>query len=130
MSRPEAIAIAVGDAVKVFDINGHRSGQPEGGWDGEVVKVGRALVEVRYGRRFARTQKFRLATQVSNDHYQHQTFQTLAQAEERSRMRAARAVLTAHGIEFNWRGSELPVEVLEQLAEVLTAYDESAGGAS
>lgn len=43
----------VGDKVKVFDINGHRHGQPEGGWDGEIVKVGRTLFTARWNGRSA-----------------------------------------------------------------------------
>ena len=35
--------IKVGDEVLVFDVNGRRMGQPEGGWPGEVTKVGRRL---------------------------------------------------------------------------------------
>ena len=40
--------VSAGDAVKVFDVNGHRNGQPEDGWDGTVLKVGRVLVHIDY----------------------------------------------------------------------------------
>lgn len=70
--------IKVGDEVKVFDVNGHRFGQPEDGWDGIVVKVGRKLVDIKYN--FC-TKKFRLDTRSANDAFKHQYFKTQTEVE-------------------------------------------------
>ena len=46
--------LKVGDRVQVFDVNGRRMGQPEGGWDGTVAKVGRTLIHVN-GHQYIKT---------------------------------------------------------------------------
>lgn len=119
--------VSAGDPVKVFDAyNGRRHGQPEDGWDGEVVKVGTKLVHIRYGR-YDETEKFRLDTQVVNDQYERLHFRTMPQMEELRRSQAALALLATHGLRLDsWR--TLPVDVLEQLAAVLTAYDKTKDG--
>lgn len=121
--------VSAGDPVKVFDTyNGRRHGQPEDGWDGVVVKVGTKLVHIRYGQ-YDEVEKFRLDTQVVNDQYERLHFRTLAQVEKLRRARVALAVLETHGLRLDgWR--MLPAEVLEQMAAVLTNYDNTKDGAS
>lgn len=109
----------VGDPVKVFDVNGARQGQPEDGWDGEVVKVGAKLVTIKYSHGY--TVVFRLDTGHANDKYQHQWFLTLPEAELSRRRVAAREVLRAHHVTLEPRCS-LDLETLEDLAAVLTSY--------
>ena len=119
-------AVKVGDKVKVFDINEKRVGQPEGGWDGEVIKVGRALVTITYGRYF-RSVVFRLDSRSTNDAYGHQSFKTLKRAATDERYRKARQVLYGVGLEPNYT-SKLEFWQLEELADVVNSWEGKDSG--
>lgn len=103
-----------GDEVRVFDVNGSRMGQPKEGWRGVVVKVGRKLVTIGYGKR---TGVFRLDDQKINDRYGNRWFATLEQAEQKARRERAINVLRSHGINLDV-GHKLTLEQIEQLASV------------
>ena len=103
--------VKLGDKVKVFDINGHRHGQPEAGWDGEVVKVGTKLVTIAYRRS---RQVFRLATGVANDDYGHQVFMALPEA----RRHVALQALSSRGLQpASWARHD--IDYLEAVADAL-----------
>lgn len=113
-------AIREHDKVRVFDVNGSRSGQPEGGWIGTVVKVGRTLAHIDYeGAR--ETQTFRLNDGRRNDDYAHRYFLTLAEAAERDRIGAADETLRAHGVELSYRRT-FTLEQREALADVVRTW--------
>lgn len=107
-----------GDEVRIFDQNGARIGQPEGGWPGTVVKIGRSLVTIEYR---GKQDPFRLDTRVINDRYGHRWFKTLEQAAEDERLRVALATLKAHSIRLD-SGHGLTVEQIEALAEVARTF--------
>lgn len=112
--------IQVGDEVRVYDVNGRRQGQPEGGWAGTVEKVGRSLVYIDYPRGRG-AEPFRLSDQRRNDSYGHQYFRTLAQAEEWDRRSDAVGVLRERGVELSNRYS-FTLEQIEALAEVVQMW--------
>ncbi|MGS2645884.1 beta barrel domain-containing protein [Streptosporangium sp. G12] len=72
------MAYHVGQEVRVFDVDGAEMGQPEGGWPGKVIKVGRRYATVSYR---GRTGQFLLGTGRINDAYGHQWIMTLEQVE-------------------------------------------------
>jgi hypothetical protein len=49
MSYQADDSIEAGDEVRVFDVNGRRARQPDGGWKGTVTKIGRTLIHIDYG---------------------------------------------------------------------------------
>jgi len=102
--------------VRVFDVNGKRMGQPEGGWRGEVVKVGRKLVHIEYGERL-QADAFRIDDGRKNDNYGHRYFLTLDQVALRDREHSARTVLREHRISVDF-GADITLEQLEALAAV------------
>lgn len=103
--------LRVGDKVKVFDINGHRHGQPESGWDGEVVKVGTKLVTIDYHHS---RQVFRIAGGLANDNYGHQVFKTLPDA----RRHVALQAITSRGFQIASRARH-DIDYLEAVADAL-----------
>lgn len=109
--------LKVGDRVQVFDANGSREGQPPGGWDGTVVKVGRRLITVTYGHGY--TTAFRLDDQGrSNDSYGHQHIETVEQAAENARRSEVEAKLRVLGIDLR-RQVRIPTDKLEALVTIL-----------
>ena len=110
------------DEVRVFDTNGSRAGQPEGGWMGHVVKVGRTLAHIDYGDTRERIETFRLADGRRNDDGGRRYFLTLEQVAERDRRHEADEVLRVHGVELSHRHS-FTIEQREALAEVVKAWE-------
>lgn len=104
--------VEFGEEVRVFDVNGHRVGQPEGGWVGEVVKAGPKLVTISYGGRAAAV--FRRDGGRANDSFGHQSYRTLDEAEMSARTAAAKAALRDLGIDVTLRCS-LSVSQLEAM---------------
>lgn len=111
-------SLKVGDPVKVFDINGIRMGQPPGGWDGVVAKVGRKLVTVEYG---CSRKVFRLDSGRANDDFGHQSVQTVEQAAEDARRQAVLDRLGSSGIKVE-RGFTHSTDTLEALVAVLDQH--------
>lgn len=110
--------LQVGDEVRVFDVNGSRRGQPEGGYVGHIVKVGRTLAHIEYK---GWTETFRLDNGRRNDNYGHQWFKTLEQAALDERRSVAEAVLRNVGVELSHRRS-FTLEQIEALAEVAKTF--------
>jgi len=115
--------LAVGDEVRVFDVNGHRHGQPADGYAGRVVRVGTKLVRIAYGRGHSKV--FRLDTRCTNDAYGHQSYQTVAEAEARMRYAAALAVIREHGFELRSFLDRPPLETVETIAAALRGQEPS-----
>lgn len=108
--------IYVGMKVKVFDVNGRRLGQPDGGWDGEVVAVRRTKCDIEYvGGRGQRT--FDIASQHVEDAFRHRYFQTLEEADLARRRAAVRKVINAKFIQGSL--SDIPLEKLEAIVAIL-----------
>lgn len=110
--------LQVGDRVQVFDVNGSRKGQPKGGWDGIVVKVGRKLITVDYVSARQGGDVFRIDTGYRNDDYAHQYLKTVEQAAASLRRGKAVERLRNGGLELTPR-VEIPTETLEALVAVL-----------
>jgi hypothetical protein len=111
--------LRVGDEVRVFDVNGRRMGQPEGGWPGTVTRVGRTLMDVSYNNR---TETFRRDSGARhNDGYGHRRVKTLEQVAQDARRAEAVEALSKHGVELRW-GFKLTIEQLEALAEVARSF--------
>lgn len=104
--------IKIGDEVRVFDTNGSRMGQPDGGWHGVVVKIGRKYATIDYGRR---TDQFELDGRRANDPRGARRFKTLDQVAEDERLRRAIETVEERGIELV-RGHRLTLEQIEALA--------------
>jgi hypothetical protein len=108
-----------GDRVQVFDVNGKRMGQPEGGWDGTVTKVGRQLIYVDYpGARGVNGDAFRLDSGLRNDQYCHQSIQTVEQAAENLRRDSVIERLREGGLELT-RRVEISTDTLEAVLAAL-----------
>jgi hypothetical protein len=110
--------IKVGDEVRVFDISGKRVGQPDGGWPGKVVKVGRKLVHIEY---IGRAKTFRLVDRKADDSYGHRYFMTLEQVALSERRQRALDVLKRNAIRLD-HGHQLSLEQIEALAEVARRF--------
>lgn len=110
--------LKVGQEVRVFDRNGRRMGQPDGGWPGKVTKIGRSLVTIEY---LGISDTFRMDTHVINDHYGHRYFKTLGEVAEDDRRRRALATLKEHQIELGF-GHSLTLEQIEALAKVARTF--------
>lgn len=115
--------LSVGQEVRVFDANGHRVGQPEGGWRGVIRKVGRTIVHIDYPGHYG-TQAFRMDTQRANDQYGRQYFRTLNQTVIAEREQRAREILADRGIRFD-RHRPVTLEQMEELAEVVERWSAS-----
>ena len=119
--------IQAGDEVRVYDVNGKRVGQPEGGWRGKVVKVGRTLAHIHYGDpHWTRTETFTLEDGQRNDRYGRQWFLTMDEAARRERLYVALSVLGGHGITLD-HGNSLTLEQIEALAEVARTFSPEEG---
>ena len=108
----------VGQEVLVFNINGKRAGQPEGGWPGTIIKVGRKNVTIKYGSYHTFT--FSMETQRQT-HLSHTWFKTLEQAAEDARRSSAIDRIRLHGLSFSSSGHRQATSTttLERVAEVL-----------
>lgn len=114
--------IKLGDEVRVFDVNGSRMGQPEDGWPGKVVRVGRKLVDITYG---GRVQTFTIADRLSSDRYNHQYFQTPEEAALDARRDEALKTLRDRRVSLG-HGKTFTVEQIEQLAALVRSFDKEA----
>lgn len=110
--------LKVGQEVRVFDQNGRRVGQPDGGWSGKVTEIGRSLVTVEYR---GNSDAFRMDTHVINDRYGHKFFKTLEEVAEDERRGRALATLKDHRIELGF-GHSLTLEQIEALAELARTF--------
>jgi hypothetical protein len=120
-------ALEVGDRVQVFDINGRRMGQPAGGWDGTVVKVGRKLITVQY-QSAHNTKAFRLDSGSANDDYGHQHVRTVEQATADLRRAEALRRLRDAGVTIECsRINAYSTQTLEALAAVLDSGSAGPG---
>lgn len=118
-------ALKPGDRVQVFDINGARMGQPRGGWDGTVVKVGRTLIHVDYPGQYGRGPKaFRLDDGRANDNYRHQSLRTVERAAADMHRMELCSRLRAAGIDLRM-GYDFSIETLEALVAALDATAET-----
>ena len=89
---------------------------------GEIVKVGRVLVDIRYGGRvvqFSHHSGRALGTRTGQPIY----FRIPLVMETQDRIRAARQVLASHGVELSPRHT-FAVEQVEALAEVVKTWQE------
>lgn len=118
----EMTGVKVGDEVRIFDVNGSRQNQPEGGWPGSVVKVGRALMTVEYeDRRRHDPQVFRIEDGSWNDkNYGHQRWVLTAErALENQRRNKAVDTLRRCGLMLrDGHGALYSTEDLEVIARV------------
>jgi hypothetical protein len=106
--------LEVGQAVSVDD--GWRT------YAGEIVKVGRVLVHVRYAGRvvqFSRSTQRALGTETGPAI----RFRIADGTSGQDRLRAGRRVLAGHGVELSPRHT-FTVEQVEALAEVVKAWPE------
>jgi hypothetical protein len=102
----------VGQAVSVIDRN--RT------YAGEIVKVGRVLVDIRYLGRvvgFRRNTQRALGTEAGPAIY----FRVPDDTDRQDRIQAARQVLASHGVELSPRHT-FTVEQVEVLAEVVKTW--------
>jgi hypothetical protein len=113
--------LCVNQPVRVFDTNGSRMGQPEGGWPGRVVKIGRTLVTIDYPAGNRGPYQFRLDTRQVNDNYGHQWFRTEEEAEAEQRLASAVDILRGAGITIEYRSS-LTADQVEELAAVVVGW--------
>lgn len=108
----------VGQAVRVFRLNGSRYGQPRDGWPGVVKRVGRTLFDVAYaGESNVRTFKIsdgHTDTDVTaNRHW----VLTLSEVAEQARSNAALDVIRKAKIDV-YRAA-LSIEQLEAIAKIV-----------
>jgi hypothetical protein len=104
----------VGQAVSVRD--------RDRTYAGEIVKVGRVLVDIRYNGRvvqFLRNAQRALGSRARPGIY----FRIPDDKDRQGRMQAARQVLASHGIELSPRRT-FTVEQVEALVEVIGAWPE------
>lgn len=112
MTRADAETFWVGQPVKV-----HSDGRRSTAQDGEIVRVGRDLVDIQTG---TRVRSFRIKGQRLNGD---QTgvgtvFRTLAQEEDASRRSAAEKVINENGLTIR-PGVWMTTKGLEAIAEFL-----------
>lgn len=107
---------AVGDEVRVFDVNGRRNGMPKGGWPGTVTAVGRKLMTVSYGG--YRNEKFRMDTGRVNDNYGHQYIMTEEEVIDRDLATSAEKRLKDVGLDLAWGKPKLSGQNLSLLADM------------
>lgn len=106
----------VNEEVRVFDVNGSRVGQPEGGWPGTVIKVGRRYATVSYR---GWTAQFMMDGGRINDARNHQWIMTLEQV---ARQQKATETLSASGVELS-PGHSLTPEQIEALAALAASFN-------
>jgi hypothetical protein len=108
-------AIKVGDEVVVTS----RRRRDVARYPGEIVKVGRALVQIRSN---GRVETFRIDTGVINDKYGGSWFETPEDATRRERKAAAQSVLREHHITLDFSRHRFTLEQVEALAEVARSF--------
>lgn len=111
--------VEAGEEVRVFDVNGKRVGQPDGGWPGVVVKAGPKLVIINYD---GRDTVFRRDEGHTNDNYGHQSYMTLSEADETLRWDAVTAALRGLHIDVSPR-CKLAVRQLEAMLAAAEAAE-------
>jgi hypothetical protein len=109
--------LALGQPVSVTD-------QQRRVHSGEIVKVARALVTIKYGPHLDRVAKFRIDTQYASEErmaYGHGLrFRTMEQVAQAARRDTALGTIKAHGFMPRVSGSQpVPLVKLEAVAEVL-----------
>lgn len=126
---PEAIEPTVGDSVKVFGVLAGNVMHPEGGWDGEVVKVGTLarlpIVVIRFNgkqreRFYVRGQRHCGKTLLAL------RWRTLEQADVERRRNSAWKAIVDCGFDLI-RPKALTVEQLEAAAKALQDISVPAG---
>lgn len=110
--------LSIGQGVRVRGRNGNRPGQPRGGWPGEVVRIGRTLVDIVSG---AGKMDFRIDSQKSNDDVGYYSFKTLEQAALDDRLDTAVETLRASKVTLGF-GHGLTLEQIEELADVVRTF--------
>ena len=122
----------VGDKVKVFDRNSSKMGQPEGGWDGEIVKTGSKYVHIAY-RASGTPQTFMISTRKASSANSFRWFLPLAEAEAQAalaaRQRAVDLVFSEYGLQVK-AGVRLPIETQEEVAATLLRFPKPGVGES
>jgi hypothetical protein len=112
--------IKVGDEVRVFD--GWHARHDRTSVPGEVVKVGRTLVRIKYK---GREDAFRIDTGIINESNGGAEFMTLDQVERDQRRTIAMFVLNAHHIEIKiGHDRSFTLEQIEALAEVVKTWED------
>jgi hypothetical protein len=108
----------VGDEVVVYANT--RPGGP--GQPGEIVKVGRTLLHIRYG---GHEQAFRMDTQCTNEvQYGHGTYFRTPEEDALVKRRAdAERLLRERGVELSNRAT-FTLEQIEALAEVVRNWED------
>lgn len=113
MTRADAETFWVGQPVKV-----HSDGRRSTAQDGEIVRVGRDLVDIQTG---TRVRSFRIKGQRLNGDQTGvgTTFRTLDQTNESRRRRSATEIIKRHGLLIALTSQPLSTEKLEAIAEFL-----------
>jgi hypothetical protein len=121
--------VKTGDEVRVFDVNGRRKSQPEGGWPGVVTAVGRKLFTVEYPRA-PQGEVFRLETGQRHDNYGHQWVLTEERASDETRRIAATDTLRRCRLQFSSLAAPglYTTAQLEALAELAMSFLEAGDG--
>lgn len=110
--------VKIGDKVRVFS---SMRRTPDDGWEGEVVKVGRALATIRYDGR--REDVFRLDTKHLNskDWASRAWFKTLEDAALDERRKVAENTISRGHLQFTTRHHGYSLEQVEVLAAFVAA---------
>lgn len=104
-----------GDRVQVFI--SYKRNQPRGGDDGEVVKVGRKLITVKYGWG---TTVFRMENGRANDRFGHTYIRTPEQVEEMNRRTDLLSRLKALGLEpVSYPRTEISTDKIEAIVKIM-----------
>jgi hypothetical protein len=111
--------IALYAEVRVFDVNGARAGQPEDGWPGTVVNLGRKLMTVTW--RNGHSGVFRIGDGSHNNGQGHLRVRTVAQVDQAVRAAEGMRVLRQAGLTAATSRAPDP-ELVELLAVTVTAY--------
>lgn len=107
----------LGQEVRVFERN--RRPKQEDSVPGEVVRVGRKLVDIKYGWA---TVTFRIDTQTINDSYGGVWFKTPEQAIADRRRHEAEQILRMHKITLDF-GHRLTDSQVRALAELVISFE-------
>lgn len=105
---------AIGDTVRVFDVNGRRLNMPEDGWEGTVTNVGRKYISVSYNHR---VRKFVIETGTVNDRYGHQYIMSDDELRNRRFLASAKVRLSEFNLGF-YGTPKLTGENLIKLADL------------
>ena len=113
--------LKVGEEILVFDTNGTKVGQPEGGWVGQVISVGPKYITVKYpgGSGVNKTTQFGVESWRN-----HTGFRQLRTREEHilvKRRAQADVVLREHKVYFG-TGNTFTLEQIEQIAKLIGTF--------